>query len=411
MGRGRHVQITGVGMRGGGDTDQERLFRSPHPTHPIAPEGWGHSGCSGRAPPARCRDGMRTDPPVPRGMLLAPAAPPGHGGFPEPPVAAGTPHTSRTSPHPIGLGRPRRGAPQRAGGVRRGRLPGPPPRPQPAPATTSPGAQGTGRGSSQTGGPPGGGGEGSGLPPRRLPRGIPIRVPRRAAAAKSLATRSGHRGGPGTRHRPGGTGIGGGRAQLGKGGSRNRGDAAGAPTCSGGGCGRPAAAAPRRGDGRSPGCGSPSPLQAGGPGAGGGQGNAAGAEQIPALEPASEKSRAAAPHCVRRRALPVQAAPGSAARPGGLPSARLGTARPRLARLGSAPIGSERSRETRAGRGARHGSARLGLARSGSARLGLARRGSVRSGWVQRSSPGLGATRLGSARLGSAWPGCHGTER
>ncbi|CAN8191985.1 unnamed protein product [Coccothraustes coccothraustes] len=113
------------------------------------------------------------------------------------------------------------------------------------------------------------------------------------------------------------------------------------------------------GGGRTRGCGSPRPSKRAG------RGQEAGRETQPEpsksqrWSPASEKRRAAAPHCVRRRALPVQAAPGSAARPGGLHrhrSARLGSTRLGWDGMGTVQIGSLRAGR----RGAMgHGTVRL----------------------------------------------------
>lgn len=103
----------------------------------------------------------------------------------------------------------------------------------------------------------------------------------------------------------------------------------------------------------------------------------------------------------------MQAAPGSAARPGGLPSARLGPAWHGSDRLGSA----RREAGSRGqGRGRGHGSARLGLARSGSARLGLARRGADRSDRVGFSAARPGWVRPRWARLGVAGLSRHGAR-
>lgn len=97
--------------------------------------------------------------------------------------------------------------------------------------------------------------------------------------------------------------------------------------------------------------------------------------------------------CRRRRA----ALPG----PGG--SHRHGSAPP-----GTARIGSERSREPRAGRGAR---ARLGTARPSTVRFGSARFGTARIAPIGLGSAQLARAGCDPAGLGSAWPGCHGSER
>lgn len=162
---------------GGGDADRERLFRSPHPTHPIAPGGWGHSGCSGRTPLRAAGTGCGRTPPRTPGDAAGTCCPPGARRLPgatgcsrNPPhtpdissphsagaaptwgtptgrgraagAAAGTPPASPTrSGHdfPAGTGdrerlQPNRGTP----GWRRGGLRAPPPAACPAASPSSP---------------------------------------------------------------------------------------------------------------------------------------------------------------------------------------------------------------------------------------------------------------------------------
>lgn len=412
----RRGNAEGIGGAGGAEPESGSAT-APTPRLAASRVIWGE-GTVSPCPSAPCGAvATRAEDPCPRGDATAR----GTGSIPEAPeLPAG--NSCRGCPGGCsGSGAPRRrretpkwGSPLGGGGSTARAARGVPgsvaSEPLRSRSAARPGAKHSGSSPGRAGGLPARGGEGAPLPPPPAPRSPPSGAPAWAAAAKSLATRNGHRGlrgAPGSAGRRGGATAGAGPERSGAGGSaRGRGRRggpgraaagdAGAFTCSGGGSRLSAARpAPKRGDGRRthPRLRLPAPFQAGGPGAGGGQGNAAGAEQIPALEPGLREEKGCS-SSLRQAKSPARAGgAGQRCQARGAPPARLGTARLDAARLGWDGHGAVRlagGRVQGCG-GARHGSARYGLARSGTAqhgRLGSvpARHGTVRFGRALRGS-------------------------
>lgn len=428
---GRQVPTAGVGMQKGLGGRGEQSPRAALPQLP--PRGSqppGLFGVKGRSPHVRAlraalwRPGRKT--PAPEAMLLpaASALPPEHRSFPQATVAGAAPGDAPARARPAGGGRPRSGDPPWAGeGARPERpegFPAPWPRSRSAPdPPLAPGLSTAGAAPAEPGDSPPAEGRAprsprrrprAPLPPEPQPGLQPLKVWRHGTAtggcAGLRAARGAAAGRQRARGRSGARGSARGRGRRGGPGRAAAGDA-GAFTCSGGGSRLSAARpAPKRGDGRRthPRLRLPAPFQAGGPGAGGGQGNAAGAEQIPALEPGLREEKGCS-SSLRQAKSPARAGgAGQRCQARGAPPARLSTARLDAARLGWDGHGAVRlagGRVQGCG-GARHGSARYGLARSGTAqhgRLGSvpARHGTVRFGRALRGS-------VTARSHNSAWP-------